>query len=30
VHTLVTGDKFVGEGQAWHETTLLEPENGGE
>jgi hypothetical protein len=29
VKTLVTRDKLVGEGQARHETTLLQPENGG-
>jgi hypothetical protein len=30
VETLVTGNELVGEGQASHEATLLEPENGGE
>ena len=28
VHTLVTADQFVGEGKPWHETTLLQPEDG--
>lgn len=28
MHSLVTGDEFVGEGQARHETALLEPEDG--
>lgn len=28
MHALVTGDEFVGEGQARHQTTLLEPEDG--
>jgi hypothetical protein len=30
VHSLVTGDEFVGEGQTGHETALLEPEDRGE
>lgn len=30
VETLITGDELVGEGQTGHETTLLEPEDGGE
>lgn len=30
VETLIAGDEFVGESQASHETTLLEPENRGE
>lgn len=30
VETLITGDELVREGQASHESTLLEPENGGE
>jgi len=30
VETLVTGDELVGEGEAGHEATLLEPEDGGE
>ena len=30
VHTLVTGDELVGEGQTGHETALLQPEDGGE
>lgn len=30
VEALVTGDKLVGEGEARHETTFLEPEDGGE
>lgn len=30
VHALVTGDELVGEGEAGHETALLEPEDGGE
>lgn len=30
VETLITRDELVGEGQARHETTLLEPEDGGE
>jgi len=30
VQTFITRDKFVGEGQARHKTTLLEPEDGGE
>ncbi len=30
VHTLVTGDEFVGECKTGHQTTLLEPEDGGE
>jgi hypothetical protein len=29
MHSLVTRDKFVGEGQSRHETTLLEPEDRG-
>lgn len=30
VHTLITRDELVGEGQTRHETTFLEPEDGGE
>jgi hypothetical protein len=30
VQAFITRDKFVGEGQARHQTTLLEPEDGGE
>ena len=30
VHTLVTADQFVGEGETGHETTLLQPEDGSE
>lgn len=30
VHTLVTRDELVGEGKTGHETTLLQPEDGGE
>jgi len=30
VETFVSGDEFVGKGQAGHETTFLEPEDGGE
>jgi hypothetical protein len=28
VETFVSGDEFVGEGQAGHETTFLEPKDG--
>ena len=28
VHALVTGDEFVGEGEAGHQSTLLQPEDG--
>lgn len=30
VHTLVSADKFVGEGESWHKSSLLQPENGTE
>ena len=30
MHALVARDEFVGEGKAGHETSLLEPEDGGE
>lgn len=30
MHALVAGNEFVGEGEAGHETALLEPEDGGE
>jgi len=29
VHALVAGDELVGEGETRHETTLLQPEDGG-
>jgi len=29
VHAFVAGDELVGEGETGHETTLLEPEDGG-
>jgi hypothetical protein len=29
VETLVTGDELVGEGKTGHQTTLLQPEDGG-
>jgi hypothetical protein len=28
VKTFVSGDEFVGEGQAWHEAAFLEPKDG--
>ena len=30
VHALVSGDQFVGEGQAGHEASFLDPEDGAE
>ena len=27
VHAFISGDKFVGIGESWHETALLEPED---
>ena len=30
VQALVPGDELIGEGEAWHEATLLEPEDGAE
>lgn len=30
MHAFITTDKFIGEHQAWHEATLLEPETQGE
>jgi hypothetical protein len=27
MHALVSGDELIGEGQAWHQTSLLEPED---
>ena len=30
MEAFVTGDEFIGEGQAGHETAFLEPEDGGE
>ncbi len=30
METLVTGNELIGEGKTRHETTLLEPEDGGE
>src|SRR5436305_9017912 len=28
VKTFITGDELIGEGKTWHETMLLEPEDG--
>lgn len=30
METFITGDKFIGEGESGHETTLLQPEDRGE
>ena len=30
MHALVTADQLVGEGQAWHQSALLKPEDGAE
>jgi hypothetical protein len=29
VHAFISTDKLIGKCQAWHETTFLQPENGG-